>query len=241
MDEPERMRDGPVDRGDAEPEGTPVGDLAVPPGAAGAVILCAWERTAPQAALQEVAGALYRAGLATLRLDPIAGTAGEGAAPVRRPGTGRRVDRVAAAVDRLASEPGTRGLPVGILATGSCVPAALRTAASRKHRVRAVVAIDGRPELAGPAVDALRAATLLVVPGLETAMLRANHRVLQRLRPPAMLQIVPGAVHALDQADDRRQVGARVVDWFCTHVGCTDPGPGGVPSRTLEPAVILTE
>ena len=232
-----RAADGPVARDGGQ--GSPEGDLAVPGNAVGAVILCAWG-WARDAALEEVARALCSAGLATLRLGADAGAAEEAGPRVRRPGTGRRVDRVAAAVDRLANQPETRGLPVGILATGPGVTAALRTAASRRRRVRAVVGVEGRPELAGSAVDALRAATLLVVPGLDTAMLRANHRVLQRLRPPAMLQIVPGALHALDAADDRRQVGRRIVDWFCTHVGCTDPGPGGVPSRTLEPAVILT-
>lgn len=240
MDELDLRAEGSVAVEDRERQRAPEGDLAVPPGAAGAVVFCAWGRGG-DAALEEVARALFSAGVATLRLGEEAGAAGEAGPRLRRPGTGRRVDRVAAAVDRLANEPGTCGLPVGILATGPGVPAALRTAASRKHRVRAVVAVEGRPELAGSAVDALRAATLLVVPGLDTAMLRANHRVLQRLRPPAMLQVVPGALHALDEVDDRRQVGRRIVDWFCTHVGCADAGSGGVPSRTLEPAVILTK
>ncbi|HYR06316.1 MAG TPA: hypothetical protein VEQ60_01030 [Longimicrobium sp.] len=241
MDELERgWQDDPAERGDAERPGAPESDLAVPAGAVGAVILCACGRVR-DTALEEVARALFRAGLATLRQGPDTGTAGEAVPPAPRRGTGRRVDWMAAALDRLADEPRTRGLPVGILATGPAVPAALRTAASRKRRVRAVVAVEGRPELAGTAVDTLRAATLLVVPGLDAPMLRANHRVLQRLRPPAMLQVVPGAVHALEEADERRQVGRRIVDWFCTHVGCTDPGPGGVPSRTLEPALILTE
>lgn len=232
-------QDDPAERADAEPQGAPEGHLAVPGRAVGVVVFCAWGR-APDAALEEVARALFSAGLATLRLG-VDARAEEAGPRVRLSGTGRRVDRLAAALDRLANEPGTRGLPVGILATGPGVPAALRAAASRRHRVRAVVGVEGRPELAGSAVYALHAATLLVVPGLDTAMLRANHGVLRHLRPPAMLQIVPGALHVLDDAGDRRQVGRRIVDWFCTHVGCTDPGPGGVPSRTLEPAVILTE
>ena len=190
-----RAQDDPADGDDAQPQGAPQGHLAVPGRAVGAVVICAWGR-ARDAALEEVARALFSAGLATLRLDEDA-EAGEEAGPrVRRTGTGRRVDRVAAAVDRLANEPETRGVPVGILATGPGVAAALRAAASRRRRVRAVVGVEGRPELAGSAVYALHAATLLVVPGLDTAMLRANHGVLRHLRPPAMLQIVPGALVA---------------------------------------------
>lgn len=242
MDDLERCaQDDSADRDGTDRQGVPEGDLAVPAGAVGAVVLCAWGSAGGKGALDEVAGALFSAGLATLRLDADSGAAKEAGPPVRRPGTGRRVDRLAAAVDRLANEPATRGLPVGILATGEGVPAALRTAASRSRRVRAVVGVDGRPELAGSALESLRAATLLVVPGLDAAMLAANHRVLRRVRPPAMLQIVPGALHALDEADDRRRVGRRIADWFCTHLGCAEPRAEGVPSRTLEPAVILTE
>lgn len=103
MDELERRaQDDPADGDDAEPPRAPEGDLAVPAGAVGAVVLCAWGSAGRKGALEEVARARRGAGLATLRLDS-ATRAGEGGGLAgRRPGMGRGADPVAAAVDRLA-------------------------------------------------------------------------------------------------------------------------------------------
>ncbi|HEU0302466.1 MAG TPA: hypothetical protein VFR37_23605, partial [Longimicrobium sp.] len=100
--------------------------------------------------------------------------------------------------------------------------AALRAAAARSA-LRAVAVLEGRPDLAGPALERVKAPALLVVAGRDTPLLRLNHQALRRLRSPAMLEIAPGAMHGLGDPEAREMAVTRVVDWFCTHLGVREP------------------
>jgi dienelactone hydrolase len=187
------------------------GDLTVPPDAR-AVVLFAHgsgsSRHSPRN--REVAAGLRTAGLGTLLIDLL--TEDEERLDART--AELRFDiallgrRLVAALDWLAREPGTSGLPVVLFGASTGAAAALVAAARRPDRVRAVVSRGGRPDLAGDALDAVRAPVLLIVGGRDTHVLRLNEEAAGRLPTPPTLHVVPGATHlfeepgALDEVTD---------------------------------------
>lgn len=166
------------------------GDLTVPPDAL-AVVLFAHgsgsSRHSPRN--REVAAGLRTAGLGTLLIDLL--TEEEERLDART--AELRFDisllgrRLVAALDWLAREPGTAGLPVVLFGASTGAGAALVAAARRPDRVRAVVSRGGRPDLAGDALDAVRAPVLLIVGGRDTHVLRLNEEAARRLPTPPTL------------------------------------------------------
>lgn len=192
------------------------GDLTVPP-TARAVVLFAHgsgsSRHSPRN--REVAAGLRTAGLATLlidllteeeeRLDAIT-------AELRFdiPLLGRRL---VAAVDWLAQAPGTRNLPVVLFGASTGAGAALVAAAERPARVSAVVSRGGRPDLAGDALEAVRAPVLLIVGGRDQHVLRLNQEAARRLHVPHTLHVVPGATHLFEERGALTQVTEAARRW----------------------------
>ena len=214
--------------------------LALPAGAGGVVVLFALPGSEAAAGMaDDLAPALHGAGVATVR----AGAVGDGveaaAGHEHRFDLGVMSDRLAAVVDWLARDPRTRGLRTGCAAMGTAAAAAVKTAVSRKG-LRALALLEGRPDLAGPAVESVRVPTLLVVAGRDAPLLQANHRVLRRFRCPAMLEVVPGALHGLGEPDERAMVVRRVADWFGTHLGTREPARGGTPAGGVVHPVYLS-
>ncbi|WP_030247207.1 MULTISPECIES: dienelactone hydrolase family protein [unclassified Streptomyces] len=192
------------------------GDLIVPPGAR-AVVLFAHgsgsSRHSPRN--REVAAGLRTAGLGTLlidllteeeeRLDMIT-------AELRFdiPLLGRRL---VAAVDWLARSPGTRHLPVVLFGASTGAGAALVAAAERPGRVSAVVSRGGRPDLAGDALESVRAPVLLIVGGRDEQVLRLNQEAARRLHVPHTLHVVPGATHLFEEPGALGQVTEAARQW----------------------------
>jgi len=202
-------------------EVTLVGDLVVP-AEAGAVVLFAHgsgsSRFSPRN--RYVAGRLRTAGLATLLMDLL--TAEEERRDRVRPGELRfdvalLTERLVAAVDWLRSAPSTRSLRIGCFGASTGAAAALDAAAERPAEVGAVVSRGGRPDLAG-ALEAVRAPTLLIVGGADTAVLALNRGVLPRLRCEHRLEIVPGATHLFEEPGALEQVAGLAVAWFRRHL-----------------------
>ncbi|MER7901380.1 alpha/beta fold hydrolase [Streptomyces sp. NPDC096046] len=187
------------------------GDLAVPADAR-AVVLFAHgsgsSRHSPRN--REVAAGLRAAGFGTLLIDLLTEEEERQDAVTAE----LRFDiallgrRLTDALDWLARQPGTSELPVVLFGASTGAGAALVAAARRPHRVRAVVSRGGRPDLAGEALDTVRAPVLLIVGGRDTHVLRLNQEAARRLPGPHTLRLVPGATHlfeepgALDQVTD---------------------------------------
>ena len=125
-----------------------------------------------------VARQLREAGLATLLIDLLTE---EEEAVDRYTGhlrfdIGLLADRLVGATDWLAQDPRTAGLPVGYFGASTGGGAALVAAAERPDRVGAVVSRGGRPDLAGDALPAVRAPTLLIVGGDDVPVIGLNQR-----------------------------------------------------------------
>ena len=92
--------------------------------------------------------------------------------------------------------------------------AALVAAAKLPRRVGAVVSRGGRPDLAGAALEAVRAPTLLIVGGADWQVIELNEQALARLRGPKTLEIVPGASHLFPEPGALEAVIGHAADWF---------------------------
>ncbi|WP_235966838.1 phosphoribosyltransferase [Herbidospora solisilvae] len=121
----------------------------------------------------------------------------------------------------LADEPRVAGLPIGYFGASTGAAAALRAAAEPGNQVAAVVSRGGRPDLAGPCLPAVRAATLLIVGGRDESVLDLNRWARQRLRCENRLEIVPDATHLFVEPGALEIVAGLARDWF------TDRLPAG--------------
>ncbi|MGX5210972.1 dienelactone hydrolase family protein [Streptomyces violaceus] len=192
------------------------GDLNLPPDAR-AVVLFAHgsgsSRHSPRN--REVAAGLRTAGLGTLLIDLL--TEEEERQDLRTaelrfdiPLLGRRL---VAAIDWLEQWYGTQNLPVVLFGASTGAGAALVAAAERPRRVVAVVSRGGRPDLAGDALDAVRAPVLLIVGGRDQHVLRLNEEAARRLHAPHTLHVVPGATHLFEEPGTLDRVTEAARQW----------------------------
>jgi putative phosphoribosyl transferase len=88
-------------------------------------------------------------------------------------------------------QPAIADLPVGLFGASTGAAAALRAAAEPAADIVAVVSRGGRPDLAGPRLDQVRAPTLLIVGGFDDLVLSLNRDAQARQRCPNRLAVVP--------------------------------------------------
>ncbi|HEX5541793.1 MAG TPA: hydrolase [Micromonospora sp.] len=126
--------------------------------------------------------------------------------------------RLAGIVDRLAVGEEVPRLPIGLFGASTGAAAALVAAAARPDAVRAVVSRGGRPDLAGPALADVRAATLLLVGGLDEQVITLNEQACRELRAVTELRIIPGASHLFEEPGALEQVADAAAGWFRQHL-----------------------
>jgi putative phosphoribosyl transferase len=118
----------------------------------------------------------------------------------------------------LRTETDLRNLPVGYFGASTGAAAALAAAADPSSDVAAVVSRGGRPDLAGRALDRLRAPTLLIVGGQDLVVLDLNRQAQRQLRCENQLAIVPGATHLFEEPGTLEQVARLAAAWFVGHL-----------------------
>lgn len=200
------------------------GDLVVPEPARGLVVFAhgsGSSRASPRNRM--VASVLQEAGLATLLFDLL--TAEEALDRANVFAIELLAGRLLEALDRVAEEPDLRGLPVGLFGASTGAAAAL-VAAARSAAIRAVVSRGGRPDLAGPALAAVRAPTLLIVGGEDHPVLELNEAAARRLAGPHRLVIVPGATHLFEEPGALERVAALARDFLVEQLSPTPPARG---------------
>nr|MCU0814291.1 dienelactone hydrolase family protein [Burkholderiaceae bacterium] len=127
-------------------------------------------------------------------------------------------ERVGDALDSIAGDAELARLPVGLFGASTGAAAALRLAAERPQAVAAVVSRGGRPDLALPVLDRVRAPTLLVVGGHDQQVLELNREALAALRCEKRLDVVPGATHLFEEPGTLDAAARLAGDWFVTHL-----------------------
>jgi dienelactone hydrolase len=193
------------------------GNLVVPPESQGIVLFAhgsGSSRWSPRN--RHVAAVLQGARLATLLMDLL--TSEEEAEDARsgelRFDIGFLARRLVAATDWLAEQAETGSLRLGYFGASTGAAAALVAAAERPESVAAIVSRGGRPDLAGPALPRVKAATLLIVGGNDIPVIGMNREALAQLTAPAKLEIVPGATHLFEEPGTLDRVAELARDWF---------------------------
>jgi putative phosphoribosyl transferase len=64
----------------------------------------------------------------------------------------------------------------------------------------------------------VRQPTLLIVGGLDTAVIELNREALEQLGGDARLEIVPGATHLFEEPGALEEVARLARDWFVRHL-----------------------
>jgi putative phosphoribosyl transferase len=154
-----------------------MGELAIPQGAEAIVVFAHGSGSSRHSPRNRfVADTFNAASLATLLFDLL--TRDEEAVDLHtralRFDIGLLADRLTGAIDWVSTQPSTRALRVGLFGASTGAAAALIAAVSRPEVVGAVVSRGGRPDLAGEALPAVHAATLLIVGGDDPVVVDLN-------------------------------------------------------------------
>ncbi len=131
--------------------------------------------------------------------------------------------RLAGATAWARSQPAATGLPIGYFGASTGAAAALWAAADPEQEIAAVVSRGGRPDLAIPRLDQVRAATLLIVGGRDAMVLDLNREAQRHLRCENDLAVVPGATHLFEEPGTLTQAATLARDWFSEHLRRTAP------------------
>lgn len=197
------------------------GDLGMPAGAHGMVLFAhgsGSSRHSPRN--QYVARALERRDLATLLIDLL--TSEEEAIDDRtaqyRFDLAMLASRLVTIVDWLRGRKETAPLPIGMFGASTGGGAALMAAADRPHEIAAVVSRGGRPDLAGPSLGRVMTPTLLIVGGLDTAVIQMNRDAMVQMHGEVKLEIVPGATHLFEEPGTLERVAELAGLWFARYL-----------------------
>jgi putative phosphoribosyl transferase len=107
---------------------------------------------------------------------------------------------------------------LGYFGASTGAAAALYAAADPAGDVAAIVSRGGRPDLAGPKLAQVRAPTLLIVGGLDHAVIELNRAAQSDLRCENQLRIVPGATHLFEEPGTLDAAAHLASGWFTDHL-----------------------
>jgi len=137
--------------------------------------------------------------------------------------------RLHSVTEWLAARPSTADLPVGYFGASTGAAAALfaaaRPGAAAMRPIGAVVIRGGRPDLAGDALTRVTAPTLLIVGGMDTAVLHLNRAALMRLAGIRQLAVVPRATHLFEEPGALEHVAVLATHWFERYLGAPASQP----------------
>ncbi len=214
-----KLRDGTDCREVGIPPHNLPGTLRIPANAFALVVFAhgsGSSRLSPRNVM--VAEALNRGGMATLLFDLLH--------PEEEPAHNRAkvfdipllAERLVQAVHWIDLDPMLNKLPIGLFGASTGAGAALVAAAQLGNRIGAVVSRGGRPDLAGEALKAVRAPTLLIVGGEDNGVIELNEAAFKKLASLKTMEIVPGATHLFSEAGAMKQVIALAARWFDHHL-----------------------
>jgi len=130
----------------------------------------------------------------------------------------RLLERVLGVTRWLSREQEATSLPVGYFATGIGAGAALLAAALRKDLVAAVVSHSGRPDLAGIALNKVKAPTLLIAGSADSEVLALNRWAYWRMECERHLELVPGSSHSFEEGGATEGATGLAAEWFDLHL-----------------------
>jgi dienelactone hydrolase len=130
----------------------------------------------------------------------------------------RLAARLTGAIRWLADQAATRSLPVALFGASTGAAAALQAAAEVPDLVKLVISRGGRPDLAGDALERVRAPTQLIVGGRDVEVLALNKAAAARLAGPSEIAVVPGATHLFEEPGTLDRVVELALDALARHL-----------------------
>jgi putative phosphoribosyl transferase len=191
------------------------GDIVVPATAAGVVLFAHGSGSSRHSPRNRMVAARFQvAGYATLLMDLL--TPEEEQIDRRtqqlRFDIPRLAARLAGAIRWLTAQTATGSLPVALFGASTGAAAALQAAAEVPDLVKLVISRGGRPDLAGDALERVRAPTLLIVGGRDVEVLALNKAAAARLAGPSEISVVAGATHLFEEPGTLDRVVERAID-----------------------------
>lgn len=196
------------------------GDLALPEHSRGTVLFAHGSGSSRQSPRnRSVARQLREHGLATLLFDLL--TEAEERVDSRtreyRFDIPLLADRLAAVTEWVrGTRPGIG--PIGYFGASTGAAAALIAAAALPNDVSAVVSRGGRPDLAGDALEGVRAPVRLIVGGNDRDVLQLNKKAMRSLHCETDLVVIPGATHLFEEPGALEAVSLSAANWFVAHL-----------------------
>lgn len=134
--------------------------------------------------------------------------------------------RLVTIVDWLRAREETAALPIGLFGASTGGGAALIAAARRPREIAAVVSRGGRPDLAGATLSHVTTPTLLIVGGLDSAVIEMNRQAMTQMPGEVKLEVVPGATHLFEEPGTLEHVADVAGAWFVRHLRSPVATPG---------------
>ena len=128
--------------------------------------------------------------------------------------------RLTAAAEWVTKLPSSKKCRIGFFGASTGAASALK-AATVLPEVFAIVSRGGRPDLAFEDLPKVKAPTLLIVGGWDTAVLALNERAYDTLTCEKKLEIVPGATHLFEEKGKLEIVSRLAGNWFEQHLKST--------------------
>jgi pimeloyl-ACP methyl ester carboxylesterase len=127
-------------------------------------------------------------------------------------------ERLGAVTEWIATQQGTRSLPLGYFGASTGSAAAMISAAEYPQTVKAVVSRGGRPDLARDSLPLVKTPTLLIVGEYDFDVIDLNSDALQHINADKDLQIVSGATHLFYEKGKLEEVANFATKWFAKYL-----------------------
>jgi putative phosphoribosyl transferase len=206
-----------------------IGDLTVKEGSQGTVLFAHGSGSGRHSKRNRfVAKVLQDAGLATLLFDLL--TEEEEIIDEQtqhlRFDIGLLADRLIAVTDWLLQThvqthaDNSNQIKIGYFGASTGAAAALAAAAKRTDTIQAIVSRGGRPDLADPHLNRVKAPTLLIVGGYDTPVIQMNQKAFEKLhqlsaeKGEKSIVIVPEATHLFEEPGKLDRVAQLASEWF---------------------------
>ncbi len=126
-------------------------------------------------------------------------------------------DRVVATTKWIKEQQNLKDFSLGYFGSSTGAAAAL-IAAAKMPEIKAVVSRGGRPDLALQYLPKVKAATLLIVGGLDEPVIAMNETALNALTSEKELDIVPGATHLFEEPGKLEEIAKLAAEWFVKYL-----------------------
>lgn len=131
-------------------------------------------------------------------------------------------DRLIETTQWLMDYKSTTDLPIGYFGASTGAASALRAAAYFKTKIKAVVSRGGRPDLAITELPQVTAPTLLIVGGLDVAVIGMNKMAYDQLESVKEMKIIPGATHLFEEPRKLLEVAELAIVWYKRYLTTKD-------------------